>query len=204
MPDTTLNLVTEFLYAFRINMEVGLYALIGGIFLGFPLTWLRARSGVSKALAEGLITLFRAFPAFVLMFVLLNILSNSTDLISAYTDDIPKASLILALCTYSTAVISDAAQDSWQFFKQSDHAKALLLIPNLFRIFTILVMASSIGAAIGVQDAVSYTLSKAEATPDALERIWLVLCATIFFVAYFSIFRFSLYQIVQRLSKRHR
>jgi ABC-type anion transport system duplicated permease subunit len=107
----------------------------------------------------------------------------------------------LALCVYATAVISDAAQDAWQHYQQSDTAKALLLIPTLFRIFTILVMASSIGAAIGVQDAVTYTLSKAETIPDALDRIWLVLSATLFFVAYFSIIRFTLYHIVQRISK---
>lgn len=204
MPDTTLSLVTNFLYAFRVNMEVGLYSLIGGILLGFPLTWLRLRAGWVGVLANGLITLLRAFPAFVLMFVLLNILSQSTNLISQYTNNIPKVTLILALSAYSIAVVSDAAQDSWQYYQQSDTAKALLLIPTLFRIFTILVMASSIGAAIGVQDAVSYTLFKAEAVPDALNRIWLVLSATLFFVAYFSIIRFVLYHIVQRISKYHR
>jgi ABC-type arginine transport system permease subunit len=202
MPDTISNLVIGFLYAFRINLEVGLYALLGGVLFGFPLAWLRTQAGWSRVFAEGLITFLRAFPAFVLMFVLLNIMSNSTHWIHRYVDNVPTITLILALSAYATAVISDAAQDSWQYFRQSDTAKAFLLIPNLFRIFTILVMASSIGAAIGVQDAVSYTLSKAEATPDALNRIWLVFFATIFFVAFFSMIRFSLYLVVERLSKR--
>jgi hypothetical protein len=201
MPDTIQSMAKEFLYAFLVNQEIGLYSLLGGILMGFPLTWMRVRSGWSGAVANSLITLLRAFPAFVLMFVLLNALSNSIYFIHLYANNIPKVSLILALCVYATAVISDAAQDAWQHYQQSDTAKALLLIPTLFRIFTILVMASSIGAAIGVQDAVTYTLSKAETIPDALDRIWLVLSATLFFVAYFSIIRFTLYHIVQRISK---
>ena len=204
MTDSILSLLTSFLYAFRINLEVGLYSLLGGILFGFPLTWLRIQSSWSKVFADGLITLLRAFPVFVLMFVLLSIFSDSTHSIHQYISNVPKLTLILALCAYSSAVISDAALDCWQYVKQSDTAKALLLIPNLFRIFTILVMSSSIGAAIGVQDAVSFTLARAEATPDALNRIWLVLFATLFFVGFFSIIRFFLYQIVQRMSKLHR
>jgi ABC-type amino acid transport system permease subunit len=202
MPDTMMNLVSGFLYAFRLNIEVGLYSLLGGVMLGFPLTWLRTRAGWTRVLAEGLITLLRAFPAYVLMFVLLSVLSDLSHLIHQYTGGVPKITLILALSAYSTAVVSDAAQDCWQYVQQSDTAKAILLIPNLFRIFTILVMASSLGAAIGVQDAVSYTLSISEAAPDPLKRIWLVFLATLFFVVFFSIIRFSLYQVVKLLTKR--
>lgn len=202
MPDTMMNLATGFFYAFRLNVEVGLYALLGSVLFGFPLTWLRVQVGWTRALAEGLISLLRAFPVFVLMFVLLSVLSDSSHLIHQYVDNIPKITLILALSAYATAVVSDAAQDCWQYVQQSDTAKAILLIPNLFRIFTILVMASSIGAAIGVHDAVSYTLSISEATPDALTRIWLVFLGTLFFVTFFSIIRFSLYLVVERLSKQ--
>jgi ABC-type amino acid transport system permease subunit len=202
MPDTSMSLITGFLYAFRLNIEVGLYALLGGVLFGFPLTLMRVRVGWTRVLAEGLTSLLRAFPVFVLMFVLLGVLSDSSHLIHQYVDNIPKITLILALSAYATAVVSDAAQDCWQYVQQSDTAKAILLIPNLFRIFTILVMASSIGAAIGVNDAVSYTLSISEATPNALNRIWLVFLATLFFVAFFSIIRLSLYLVVQRLSNR--
>jgi ABC-type amino acid transport system permease subunit len=202
MPDTTINLVIGFLYAFRINMEVGMYALLGGILFGFPLAWLHFQQGLPGIFAKGLITFLRAFPVFVLMFVLFNMLSDSTHFIHQYVDNVAKFALIMALGAYAASVISDAAQDCWKYVQQSDTAKAMLIIPNLFRIFTILVMASSIGAAIGVQDAVSFTLSRADATPDALNRIWLVLFATLFFVAFFSMIRFTLYFIVERLSRR--
>lgn len=195
------NLASGFLFAFRTNLEVGLYSLFGGILLGFPLTWLRIRGGWSRKLTEGFITLLRAFPVFVLMFALLNILTHSAYVTQHFGINIPKVVLIIALCAYSTAVVSDAAEVSWNYFVNSDHEHALLLIPTLFRIFTILVMSSSIGAAIGVQDAVTYTLNRMEEIPDALTRIWLVLSATVFFVVFFSIIRFALYHVVQRLSK---
>lgn len=201
MAEVFFNLAAGFLSAFRINMEVGLYSLFGGVLLGFPFTWLRIKGGWPKKVTEWFITLLRAFPVFVLMFALLNFLSQSTYVTQHFTLNIPKLVLIIALCAYSTAVISDVAKDSWEYWRRDDYAHALLLIPNLFRIFTILVMSSSIGAAIGVQDAVSYTLGRMEEMPDALTRIWLVLGATIFFVTFFSVIRFTLYQFVQRLTK---
>ena len=201
MLESMFTLASGFLYAFRINLEVGFYSLLGGVLLGFPITWLRVNGGWPRKLTEGFITLLRAFPVFVLMFALLNILSHSAYVTQHFSVNIPKTVLIIALCAYSTAVVSDAAQDCWNHYSKADYAQALLLIPTLFRIFTILVMSSSIGAAIGVQDAVSYTLGRMEEIPDALTRIWLVLAATIFFVIFFSIIRFTLYQVVQRLSK---
>jgi ABC-type amino acid transport system permease subunit len=199
MVEDLFNLVPGFLYAFRINLEVGLYSLLGGILLGLPLTLLRIQSGWSRTLTEGFITLLRAFPVFVLMFALLNFLSHSTYVNEYFASSIPQTVLILALCAYSTAVVSDAAEDSWKHFQKSDHDKAMLLIPTLFRIFTILVMSSSIGAAIGVQDAVYYTLARMEEMPDALTRIGIVLFATIFFAVFFSLIRFTIYKVVQRL-----
>lgn len=202
MLDTFISLASGFLYAFRINLEVGLFSLFGGMLFAFPLTWLRVHGGWPGKLTEVFITLLRAFPVFVLMFSLLNILSHSGFVTQYFTQNIPKIVLIVALCAYSTAVVSDAAEDSWNHYRRADYAQALLLIPTLFRIFTILVMSSSIGAAIGVQDSVSYTLARMEEIPDALNRIWLVLSATVFFVVFFSVIRFTLYLVVQRISKQ--
>jgi ABC-type amino acid transport system permease subunit len=202
MLESIFNLASGFLYAFRVNLEVGVYSLLGGILLGFPLTWLRVQGGWPRKLTEGFITLLRAFPVFVLMFAVLNILTHSAYVTQHFTLNIPKTVLIIALCAYSTSVVSDAAEDCWNHFSKSDYAQAWLLIPTLFRIFTILVMSSSVGAAIGVQDAVSYTLGRMEEIPDALTRIWLVLAATTFFVVFFSIIRFTLYKVVQHFSKQ--
>jgi len=160
MLDTLFSLASGFLYAFRINLEVGLFSLFGGMLLALPLTWSRLHGSRPRKVTEGFITLLRAFPVFVLMFALLNILSHSAFVTQYFTQNIPKVVLTVALCAYSTAVVSDAAEDSWNHYRRADYAQALLLLPTLFRIFTILVMSSSIGAAIGVQDSVSYTPAK--------------------------------------------
>jgi hypothetical protein len=126
MTQTLLDLLPGFLFAFRLNLQVGMFALLGGMLIGLPLTW--------------------------------------------------------------------------DHFCRSEHAETLLIIPNLFRIFTILVMSSSIGAAIGVKEAVSYTLIHTETMPDPLDRIMTVLAVTIFFMLFFSTFRFTMQWMVRRIS----
>ena len=176
-----------------------MFALLGGILIGLPLTWLIIRGGVIGKASEYLISFMRAFPVFVMMFVLLNFFSDNLHNMHATLESLHITTLILALCTYSAAVISDAAKDSWDHFCRSEHAETLLIIPNLFRIFTILVMSSSIGAAIGVKEAVSYTLIHIETMPDPLDRIMSVFIATLFFMLFFSAFRFALYWLVRRI-----
>lgn len=201
MTDNSFILIVGFLNAFKTNLEVGIYALLGGILFALPLTWLRIRGGFLGKCSETFISLLRAFPVFVLMFVLLNLFSRTfQDL----TNNEPKTALILALCAYATAVISDAAQDSWQHFHLAELTEALLIIPNLLRIFTILVMSSSVGAAVGVQDAVSFTLKSADQMPDANERILTVFLVTVFFMLFFISIRFVLNKVVKRILSSQR
>jgi ABC-type amino acid transport system permease subunit len=200
MTDNTYILIFGFLNAFKTNLEVGIYALLGGILVALPLTWLRIRGGLIGLCSETFISLLRAFPVFVLMFVLLNLFSSA---LRDFTDNEPKAALILALCAYAAAVISDAAQDSWHRFRQSEIKEALLIIPNLLRIFTILVMSSSIGAAVGVLDAVAFTLRSSDQIQDPIDRILLVFLVTVFFMLFFISIRFVLNKVVDRVLSRH-
>ena len=59
-------------------------------------------------------------------------------------------------------------------------AQAWLVVPNVFQIFVITVMASSIGAALGVQEAVAFTLSLAQTYETRIERIALIICVIVF------------------------
>lgn len=201
MASVHLDLLTGFLLAFTINLQVGMLALLGGILVGLPLTWSCIRGGLIGKVSTFAIALMRAFPAFVLMFVLLNFFSEELQTIHTTSENLHKTILILALSTYSAAVISDAAKDSWHHYCRSEHAEALLIIPNFFRIFTILVMASSLGAAIGVKEAVSYTLLQIDTMVEPFDRIMTVFVVTIFFMLFFSTFRFALYWLVRRMTK---
>ena len=60
-------------------------------------------------------------------------------------------------------------------------AQAWLVVTNVFQIFVITVMASSIGAALGVQEAVAFTLSLAQTYETRIERIALIICVIVFF-----------------------
>lgn len=200
MTEDSFDLIVGFLNAFKTNLEVGIDALLGGILVALPLTCLRIRGGFLGNCSETFISLLRAFPVFVLMFVLLNLFSHTfQDL----TNNEPKVALILALGAYATAVISDAAQDSWQHFRRAELTEALLFVPNLLRIFTILVMSSSVGAAVGVQDAVSFTLKSADQMQEANTRILVVFLVTVFFMLFFMSIRFVLNKVVQRILANH-
>jgi len=200
MANILFDLLPGFLLAFTINLQVGMLALLGGILVGLPLTWLCLRGGLIGKVSTFTIALMRAFPAFVLMFVLLNFFSEELQTVHTTLENFHKTILILALSTYSAAVISDAAKDSWYHYCRSERAEALLIIPNIFRIFTILVMASSLGAAIGVKEAVSYTLIQIDTMADPSDRIVTVFVVTIFFMLFFSTFRFALYWLVRRIT----
>jgi ABC-type amino acid transport system permease subunit len=200
MTQTLLDLIPGFLSAFLLNLQVGMFALLGGILIGLPLTWLIIRGSLLGKASEYLIAFMRAFPVFVMMFVLLNFFSETLHSLLPTLESLHKITLIAALCTYSASAISDAAKDSWHNFCRSEYAETLLIIPNMFRIFTILVMSSSIGAAIGVKEAVSYTLIHIEIMPDPLDRIMTVFIVTVFFMLFFSTFRFAMYWLVQRIT----
>ncbi len=198
MTHSAYDFIVGFLLTFRVNLEVGFYSLLGGILAGLPLTWLRIKGGWAGKAAEKLIALIRAFPVFVLMFLFFNIFSET---LHEKSINIANVVLILALCAYATAVISDAALDSWQNIYKGDFNNALLIIPNIFRILTILIMSSSIGAAIGVQDSVSYTLIAIEKMADPVDRIITVFLVTLFFMTLFTVIRFFLYKLTRRISK---
>ena len=200
MTQTLLDLLPGFLSAFSLNLQVGMFALLGGILIGLPLTWLIIRGGLIGKASQYLISFMRAFPVFVMMFVVLNFFSDYLHSMYATLESLHKTTLILALCSYSAAVISDATKDSWDHFCRSEHAETLLIIPNLFRIFTILVMSSSIGAAIGVKEAVTYTLIHIDMMSDPLDRSMTVFVVTVFFMLFFSTFRFAMYWLVRRIS----
>jgi len=77
-----------------------------------------------------------------------------------------------------------------------------LVIPNVFRIFVILVMSTSIGAAIGVKEAVTYTLIFSDGLVERSQKIMLLLLATVFFAVFFAAAKLMLDQLTRRIKRR--
>jgi ABC-type amino acid transport system permease subunit len=191
----------EFLDAFVTNITIGVLALAGGMLVGIPLAYLRRASGLGGRLAAGFVALLRASPVFVLMFLFVNVFGSTVTLSGLSDRDLTYASLILALCAYSFSVVSDVVLDALEQRDAGNHQVVKLLIPNLFRIFSILVMATSVGAAIGVREAVFYSLGQMELLPHRAEKIWLMIFVILFFTTFFLVAKHIVLQLVTYIKK---
>jgi glucose-6-phosphate-specific signal transduction histidine kinase len=89
--------------------------------------------------------------------------------------------VVLSLAVYSTAYVSDTALEAVRHWRAGAHDLALLFLPALARSFFVLVMSSSTGAAIGVNEAVTVTLRQAQAMGDVGGRLLLFGAVILFF-----------------------
>jgi ABC-type amino acid transport system permease subunit len=176
------DFIKEFLTGFVTNLWVGGASLLLGLAVGGLLAWLRFGGGIFGRIATGATSLFNATPTFVAMFVLLNLLPRSVT-IAGYALTIPMATfVILSLGIYAASNISNGLLDTLRFLRAGSVRAAMLFIPNTTRVFVVLVLASSTGAAIGVPEAVTVTLRHAEILPDVTSRIMLVSLALVMFM----------------------
>ncbi len=197
------DFILGFLAAFRTNLVIAVCALGVGLSLGAVFAYLLSRGGVIiKAVGLPVISLCRAFPVFVLMFVLWNFIPRSQSLAAPGFISDADLILILALSAYSVSALFDVVFDALHFRSTGDQERAWLVIPNVFRIFVILVMSTSIGAAIGVKEAVTYTLIFSDGLVDRSQKIMLLLLATVFFAVFFAAAKLMLDQLTDRIKRR--
>jgi len=180
--------ILNFLSYFLTNIKIGTFSLIGGLLIGVPLAWLLNKNNKWLSPIINVVLFFcRGLPIYILMFALLTSLSTDT-LLKAFNDDtLRTAAIILALSVYALAAICDLTLVMLVQLAKGQIAEAFLIVPNIFRIFTTLLISSSVGAAIGVPEAVSYTIRVYERFPERLDRFLLVLAVTIFFAVFQSL-----------------
>lgn len=200
MLDLHIQFFIGFLGYFIINLGDALGALLVGLVVGGAFGYLRTLSNIAmKGIVETFISLLRAFPVFVLMFVLWNLMPHGQmDRLSNFITGADLV-LVIALSAYSIAVLSDAIFDALEFHKDGDRERVWLLVPNIFRIFVVLVMSTSIGAAIGVKEAVNYSLVFSDGIPDRSGKIAILILATVFFAAFFFVSKLMLDKFTQHI-----
>lgn len=197
------DFILGFLVYFRTNLFIAVCALGVGLLLGGTMGYLLSRGGVIiKAIGLPLISLLRAFPVFVLMFVLWNFIPRSQSLSASGLVSEANLILIFALSAYSVSALFDVISDALSFRSTGEHDRVWLVIPNIFRIFVILVMSTSIGAAIGVKEAVTYTLIFSDGLADRSQKIILLLIATVFFAVFFAATKLILDRLTHRIKRR--
>ncbi|MDH4400325.1 MAG: hypothetical protein QE486_01350 [Burkholderiaceae bacterium] len=197
------DFILNFLSYFLTNIKIGTFSLIGGLLIGVPLAWLLNKNNKWLSRMINVVLFFcRGLPIYILMFALLTSLSTDT-LLKAFNDEtLRTAAIILALSVYALAAICDLTLVMLAQLAKGQIAEAFLIVPNIFRIFTTLLISSSVGAAIGVPEAVSYTIRVYERFPERIDRFLLVLAVTIFFAVFQSLCKKIVLMLSEMIQRR--
>jgi ABC-type amino acid transport system permease subunit len=192
----------NFIQAFLVNISVGFASLLVGLVVGIPFAYACYAGGFIAGLIGVVVGLLRASPVFVLMFFCLNILTQVIDGGTSRASFTPMIALILALSSYSISVVADTWLDLLKRYGAMTRESIMLAIPVHIRTFVILVMSTSVGAAIGVREAVMLTLARGEALSTRKDQIELVLLVLLFFVVFFSTARYLIVLLTRQLNKK--
>ena len=150
---------TELLAGMVVNFQISTIALVLGLVFGVVL--LIIGSG-RPSLVSPVTGLMRAAPTFVVMFFLLNTIPRRFRLFGLDVSLSPEWIVALSLAPYAIAYVVDNGKAAIEGLQSGSRSAALLFLPNLVRAFTVLVMSSSAGVAIGVNEGVAVVLREAE------------------------------------------
>ena len=163
----------RFLAGMAVNYEIAGLALVMGLAIGLPLAQASLAGGWTRLLSGSLVSLMRAAPTFVVMFVLMNAIPRHATVL-----DVPIApsgfiAVAISLAPYSASYVFDSSVEALKNLRRGSIVSALLFLPNMMRAFFVLVMASSAGAAIGVTEAVAVILRETEQLPALHDKLLL-------------------------------
>jgi ABC-type amino acid transport system permease subunit len=197
-----MTFAVDFIQAFLVNVSVGFASLLVGLVIGIPFAYVWYAGGFIAGLIGVVVGLLRASPVFVFMFLCLNILTQVIDGGSARASFTPMIALVLALSCYSISVVADTWLDLLKGYGAMTRESIMLAIPVHIRTFVILVMSTSVGAAIGVQESVMLTLARGETLSTRQDQIELVSVVLLFFVVFFSAARYLIVLLTRQLNKK--
>jgi hypothetical protein len=155
----TANFIPALLAGMTVNFEIAGIALGLGLALGSLLALAHLQGGIAGVTARTIVGLMRAAPTFVVMFFLLNALSQGARFSGVMI-------VSLSLVPYAAAYVSDSGIDALRQLRAGSRLGCFLFLPNIARAFFVLVMSSSAGAAIGVSEGIAVILRQAEKTPS--------------------------------------
>lgn len=199
MIEVLRGFIPVFFAGFLVNLEIGAGALALGLAAGLPLAVLRRQVRWARPVLWLCIRLMQAAPVYVLMFFLLHMFPKDATLLGVPVTVSGLAAVILCLAVYLAAYIADAAYQALEDLSQHERERARLFFPNVLRGFSVVVMASGIGAAVGVSEAVGTTLRQAERLPTLGDKVVLFLIVIGFFAGVFS----TVNALIRHLMYRH-
>lgn len=186
---------------FAWNILISLVAMVIGTVLGAVLAWLRL-SERKSLIRAGLVAteLTRNVPTFVFLFYLAFLIPAEFE-ISGQIHPFPawlKAALALSVAVIG--FVSDNLFVAWRYWRNHDHAAALLFVPSWTMYLVIIVMASSTASVIGVSEIVSRCNVVIAAVGGDETMLWVYAYA----IGYFLLFCFPVNWAMGRVKNRLR
>mgnify|MGYP003575141448 CR=1 FL=1 len=175
------DFLPRFLAGMVVNFEIAAIALVVGLALGLLLAAGRLAGGALTAITVAIISLMRAAPTFVVMFFLLNAIPRDATLFGMPFALSGVMTVALSLVPAGAAYVADAGVDSVAHLRAGATHGALLFFPNVTRAFFVMVMSSSVGAAIGVTEGITVILREAEQLADFNDRLVLFAIGIVLF-----------------------
>ena len=191
-----ITFLPGFLSAFLQNLWMGCLAVFIGLVLGIPLARLVHKRSPFQFVIKGLIIFLRSLPVFIVMYIALGILTMTVVIDENNIFSTPVLALSFGLCFSSVSGVFDAMVDYFRLRDAGDMRQALLVIPNIFRLYVNVACTTAVGAALGVKEAVNYSLMATELLTSTGDRLIIVIFVSLFFVFFVLLARWLLSLVV--------
>lgn len=192
-----ITFLPGFLSAFLQNLWMGCLAVVIGLALGIPLARLVHKQAPFQRVVKGLIVFLRSLPVFIVMYIALGILTMTVTIDENNIFSTPVLALLFGLCFSSVSGVFDAMVDYFRLRDAGDRRQALLVIPNVFRLYVNVACTTAVGAALGVKEAVSYSLIATERLTSTGDRLIIVIFVSLFFVCFVLLARWLLNSLIK-------
>lgn len=170
---STADFLPRFLAGMAVNYEIAGIALLIGLALGLTLAQASLAGGRTRHLCASLVSLMRAAPTFVVMFVLINAIPRHATLLGIPVAPSGFLAVAISLAPYAASYVFDNGVEASKHLRRGATASALLFLPSIMRAFFVLVMSSSAGAAIGVTEGVAVILRETQQLPALHDKLLL-------------------------------
>lgn len=173
--------IPDLLNGMKVNFQIASAILILSLLIGGVLTVVSLMGGFVRMIIAFFIAAIRAMPTFLAMICLLYLIPKQI-VIAQLSFALSGAEIVvLSLLPYAVAYVFDNFSESIRQWRQGQLVTALQLLPNLSRLYFILIMSSSAGAAIGVTEGVTTLLRYASRLESTQERMLLYAIGILFF-----------------------
>jgi hypothetical protein len=164
-----------------VNFQIASLTLIASLLIGGLLTAVSLTGGFVAGTVTFLISMIRAMPTFLVMISLLYLLPRQIQ-IAGLTLPLSNISIVvLSLLPYGVAYVFDNFSESIRQWRRGQMVTALQLLPNLSRMYFILIMSSASGAAIGVTEGVATLMRYSNRVETVDERLMIFAVGIVLF-----------------------